>query len=90
MGGGQRNGRGHIHQAQSRAPSPSQDEQVDFSQLWLLPLTLWVALAASLISQASVLPPGSTQITVSPERLKGRLESWCCRGRAEPWGIRAP
>ena len=27
MGGGQRNGRGHIHQAQSRAPSPSQDEQ---------------------------------------------------------------
>lgn len=27
--------------------SPSQDEQVGFSQLGLLPLTLWVALAAS-------------------------------------------
>ena len=66
-------------------PDPLRMSRVGFSQLWLLPLTLWVALAASLISQASVLPPGSTQITVNPERLMGRLESWCCRGRAEPW-----
>ena len=66
-------------------PAPLRMSRVGFSQLWLLPLTLWVALAASLISQASVLPPGSTQITVNPERLMGRLESWCCRGRAEPW-----
>ena len=66
-------------------PAPLRMSRVGFSQLWLLLLTLWVTLAAFLISQASVLLPGSTEITVNPERLMGRLESWCCRGRAEPW-----
>lgn len=56
---------GHVHKAQLWAPSPSEEEQVDFRQLWLLPLSLPVALATPLTSQASVLLSASTQVTVS-------------------------
>lgn len=70
--------------------APLSMSRVDCRQLWLLPLTLWVVLATPLMCQASALPPASTQVTVS-HRLLGGLESWHCRGLAEPWAaIRPP